>query len=467
MVEALETGHAYTTLSLSTPSGGGENGDDLDPLESLGEVDPEFELSEDRAVVEPGLRALDERERRILHLRFYEGLTQSQIAAQIGISQMHVSRLIRRVAREDADDEDAERGSSEENGGEVRLRRRSLTDPVASSAADGSIVGVRRRSRNGRMRHGTAFVPRTPERPPTAVRVRRMTRRAARGIPRVLRVARAHAARRPARSIPPADDPTTLFIVAGMQPMKQWFLGVEQPRRAARHDRAEGDARRREAERPRRRRAHVAPRLVLRDARQLLVRRLLQGRRDRPRLGVRPRSTSASTRTRSGRPSSPAIPSSGSARTRSRSTAGSASASRASGSSGCRAPRTSGRPADTGPCGPVLGALPRPRRRARLRPARLRARLRLRPLPRVLEPRLHGVRPCRRRHAHAAAAAEHRHRASASSAARCSSRASTRSSRPTATSRSWSGSPPRAARATASPSRRRRRTACSPTTAAR
>ncbi|MBD0291696.1 MAG: sigma-70 family RNA polymerase sigma factor, partial [Thermoleophilia bacterium] len=40
---------------------------------------------------------LDERERRILHLRFFEGLTQSQIAQQVGISQMHVSRLIRRA----------------------------------------------------------------------------------------------------------------------------------------------------------------------------------------------------------------------------------------------------------------------------------------------------------------------------------------------------------------------------------
>jgi RNA polymerase sigma-B factor len=42
------------------------------------------------------MRALDERERRILQLRFFDGLTQSQIAQQVGISQMHVSRLIRR-----------------------------------------------------------------------------------------------------------------------------------------------------------------------------------------------------------------------------------------------------------------------------------------------------------------------------------------------------------------------------------
>ena len=93
--EALETGQAYATLSLSAPTGG-EDGDDLDPLESLGEVEKEYEVSEDRAVLAPGLRVLDERERRILHLRFFKGLTQSQIAQQVGISQMHVSRLIRR-----------------------------------------------------------------------------------------------------------------------------------------------------------------------------------------------------------------------------------------------------------------------------------------------------------------------------------------------------------------------------------
>ena len=61
-----------------------------------------------------------------------------------------------------------------------------------------------------------------------------------------------------------------------------------------------------------------------------------------------------------------------------------------------------------GPCGPVLGALLRPRRRLRRRPTT--ARRRHRPLPRVLEPRLHAVRPARGRHDDAAARAEHRHR---------------------------------------------------------
>jgi RNA polymerase sigma-B factor len=95
VLEALESGRAYSSLSLS--SGGGADGeDDLDPLESIGTEEHQYQVSEDRAVLAPGFRALDERERRILHLRFFDGLTQSQIAQQVGISQMHVSRLIRR-----------------------------------------------------------------------------------------------------------------------------------------------------------------------------------------------------------------------------------------------------------------------------------------------------------------------------------------------------------------------------------
>ena len=95
VLEALESGRAYSSVSLSA-SGGGDDEDELDPLESLGEEEREYQVSEDRVVLEPGFKVLDERERKILHLRFFKGLTQSQIAQQIGISQMHVSRLIRR-----------------------------------------------------------------------------------------------------------------------------------------------------------------------------------------------------------------------------------------------------------------------------------------------------------------------------------------------------------------------------------
>ena len=96
VLEALESGRAYTSLSLSSGSGGGDDEDDVDPLESIGIEEHQYEVSEDRAVLAPGFRVLDQRERTILRLRFFDGLTQSQIAQQIGISQMHVSRLIRR-----------------------------------------------------------------------------------------------------------------------------------------------------------------------------------------------------------------------------------------------------------------------------------------------------------------------------------------------------------------------------------
>src|ERR687885_188284 len=96
VLEALESGRAYSSVSLSSGTGGHEGDEELDPLESIGTEEHAYQVSEDRAVLAPGFRVLDERERTILHLRFFEGLTQSQIAHQVGISQMHVSRLIRR-----------------------------------------------------------------------------------------------------------------------------------------------------------------------------------------------------------------------------------------------------------------------------------------------------------------------------------------------------------------------------------
>jgi RNA polymerase sigma-B factor len=115
VLEALESGRAYSSLSLST-GGGGDGEDDLDPLESIGSEELQYEVSENRAVLAPGFKALDERERMILQLRFFDGLTQSQIAQQVGISQMHVSRLIRRslekIREEIASDEEPQARSA-------------------------------------------------------------------------------------------------------------------------------------------------------------------------------------------------------------------------------------------------------------------------------------------------------------------------------------------------------------------
>jgi RNA polymerase sigma-B factor len=94
VLEALESSRAYASVSLTALAD--PDDDDSDPLDAFGAEEPAYEVSEDRALLAPGFAALDQRERRIVLLRFYAGLTQSQIAQRIGISQMHVSRLIRR-----------------------------------------------------------------------------------------------------------------------------------------------------------------------------------------------------------------------------------------------------------------------------------------------------------------------------------------------------------------------------------
>jgi RNA polymerase sigma-B factor len=93
VLEAMEAGSAYAPQSLSA----GPDGDsELDPMETIGSDDLEFERTDERTSLEPALALLPDREQLILKLRFEEGLTQTQIADKIGISQMHVSRLIRR-----------------------------------------------------------------------------------------------------------------------------------------------------------------------------------------------------------------------------------------------------------------------------------------------------------------------------------------------------------------------------------
>jgi RNA polymerase sigma-B factor len=90
-LEALES---FTALSLDAELPGGEDGYSLS--DSLGSPDPALDTVVDREAVKPRLAALPERERAILYMRFFGDMTQSRIAEQLGISQMHVSRLINR-----------------------------------------------------------------------------------------------------------------------------------------------------------------------------------------------------------------------------------------------------------------------------------------------------------------------------------------------------------------------------------
>jgi RNA polymerase sigma-B factor len=95
VLEALEAGQAYRFASLDAPVGGDEGeGESLGSR--LGNDDPGLVDAERRATLSPLLSQLPPREQMILHLRFFEGLTQSEIAARLGISQMHVSRLLAR-----------------------------------------------------------------------------------------------------------------------------------------------------------------------------------------------------------------------------------------------------------------------------------------------------------------------------------------------------------------------------------
>jgi RNA polymerase sigma-B factor len=94
VLEGLEGARAYSATSLSTPVAADQG---LELGDTLGENDHGFEMTELRMVLGTALTSLDEREQKILSLRFYGNLTQSDIATKIGISQMHVSRLITRA----------------------------------------------------------------------------------------------------------------------------------------------------------------------------------------------------------------------------------------------------------------------------------------------------------------------------------------------------------------------------------
>src|SRR5690606_9778950 len=95
VLEGLESANAYATLSLDAPEGSGDRAASV--VENLGEDDQGLAMVEDRETIKPLLDLLDDRSRRILGLRFFRGMTQSQIAAEVGISQMHVSRLLSRA----------------------------------------------------------------------------------------------------------------------------------------------------------------------------------------------------------------------------------------------------------------------------------------------------------------------------------------------------------------------------------
>jgi len=114
VIEALDAGAAYRSASLDATRGDDEDAPNL--LGQLGEADSGLVRAEGRAALAPLIQGLPEREQIMLYLRFYEGMTQSEIAKRLGISQMHVSRLLARSLqqlREQAE-EDQERTAADE-----------------------------------------------------------------------------------------------------------------------------------------------------------------------------------------------------------------------------------------------------------------------------------------------------------------------------------------------------------------
>ena len=97
VLEAFEATVARRTVSLDQPAAGSEPGEETPMTERIGSEDQNYELIEDRQAIDASAGVLDEIEREVLRLRFAEDLTQSKIAAQVGYSQMHVSRILRRA----------------------------------------------------------------------------------------------------------------------------------------------------------------------------------------------------------------------------------------------------------------------------------------------------------------------------------------------------------------------------------
>jgi RNA polymerase sigma-B factor len=96
VVQAQIASSAYTTLSSDAPVGAGDDDGRMSIGSSFGDTDPNLDKVLDVETIRPLLAALPHREQLVLRLRFFESLTQTQIADRLGISQMHVSRILAR-----------------------------------------------------------------------------------------------------------------------------------------------------------------------------------------------------------------------------------------------------------------------------------------------------------------------------------------------------------------------------------
>lgn len=100
VIEGIESAQAYSTLSIDAGGGGGDDDDSSSISDTMGSEDEALEGVEYRESLKPLLAKLSERERQIIMMRFFKNMTQAQIAEEVGVSQMHVSRLLNKALAE-------------------------------------------------------------------------------------------------------------------------------------------------------------------------------------------------------------------------------------------------------------------------------------------------------------------------------------------------------------------------------
>jgi RNA polymerase sigma-B factor len=97
VLEAMESGEAYTSVPLEAT--GSDDDEGLSVIDRMGKDDPDLAASDDRIMIDRVLSEFTPKEQEVVRLRFYEGLTQAEIAERLGISQVQVSRLLRRTLK--------------------------------------------------------------------------------------------------------------------------------------------------------------------------------------------------------------------------------------------------------------------------------------------------------------------------------------------------------------------------------
>lgn len=100
LLQAMELGHAYQPVGLDERREGGDGTDSMTVSETHGGVDTAMEGVVEHAPLQAAIQCLDERKQKIVRMRFFEGCSQQEVADELGLSQMHISRLERTALKE-------------------------------------------------------------------------------------------------------------------------------------------------------------------------------------------------------------------------------------------------------------------------------------------------------------------------------------------------------------------------------